>query len=216
MREQARFGFMNRGGVRLGAGRKRTGDRKRVEHATRPRQSARTPVHVTLRLASRLPSLRARAHHRRVLECLAAGSKSGFRVVHYVALSNHVHLVCEANDATSLSRGIQGLCVRLARGLNRMWLRRGSVFDDRFHARPLRTPREVRNALNYVLQNAVKHGIALARGLDPCSSARWFDGWRIAIEGAHVESPLQSARTWLLRIGWRRWGLLEPAAHRDS
>jgi REP element-mobilizing transposase RayT len=170
-------------------------------------------VHVTLRLAARLPSLRARTHHRLVLACLIAGSNANFRVVHYAALSNHLHLVCEANDANALSRGVQGLCVRLARGLNRMWRRRGSVFDDRFHSRQLRTPREVRNALNYVLHNAVKHGVALPGEPDPFTSARWFDGWRVAIGHAFPsENPLQAARTWLLRIGWRRWGLLDPTA----
>ncbi len=147
-----------------------------------------------------------------MLECLTAASRAGFRVVHYVALSNHLHIVCEANDTSAMSRGIQGLCVRIARGLNRIWRRHGSVFDDRFHARQLRTPREVRSALNYVLQNAVKHGVALQDGVDPFSSARWFDGWKSAIESTFgPANPLQAARTWLLRVGWRRWGLLHPA-----
>jgi len=168
-------------------------------------------VHVTLRLGPRLPSLRTSPNHRFVLECLAAATKEGFRVVHYAALSNHLHLVCEASDATSLSRGVQGLCVRLARGLNRTWLRRGRVFDDRFHARLLRMPREVRIALNYVLQNAVKHAVRFREALDPCSSARWFEGWKPTIEAAgSAGNPLRSARTWLLRTGWKRWGLLVP------
>ena len=212
MGAQARFGFMRRGGRRPRAGRKRMGELGRVAHAPRARLSARTPVHVTLRLAPRLPSLRARRNHRHVLECLTAASRAGFRVVHYVALSNHLHIVCEANDTSAMSRGIQGLCVRIARGLNRIWRRHGSVFDDRFHARQLRTPREVRSALNYVLQNAVKHGVALQDGVDPFSSARWFDGWKSAIESTFgPANPLQAARTWLLRVGWRRWGLLHPA-----
>ena len=35
--------------------------------------------------------------------------------------------------------------------------RRGSVFADRYHDRVLKTPREVRNALRYVLGNGRKH-----------------------------------------------------------
>jgi hypothetical protein len=50
------------------------------------------------------------------------------------------------------------------------------VFADRFHDRELRTPRDVRNALVYVLQNLRKHGIAVA-GPDPYSSGPEFDGW---------------------------------------
>src|SRR5204862_6807235 len=83
----------------------------------------------------------------------------------------------EADDARGLGRGMKGLCVRIARALNRLWKRVGSVFSDRYHARVLRTPREVRNALNYVLHNAARHGSRLG-GPDPCSSGAWFDGWR--------------------------------------
>jgi hypothetical protein len=42
---------------------------------------------------------------------------------------------------------MQGLAVRIARGLNRFWKRKGRVFADRFHSRPLHTPRETRNAI---------------------------------------------------------------------
>ncbi len=58
------------------------------------------------------------------------------------------------------------------------------MFSERYHARALRTPREVRHALAYVLLNERRH-LARERGLslppwyfDPCSSAVEFDGWR--------------------------------------
>jgi hypothetical protein len=71
---------------------------------------------------------------------------------------------------------MQGLGVRLARAFNRVARRRGSVFGDRYHAHELATPRAVRNALVYVLQNHCKHVLG-ARGMDAMSSAVWFDGW---------------------------------------
>jgi len=109
-----------------------------------------------------------------------------------------------------------------------MGRRKGRVVADRYHARVLRTPREVRNALRYVLLNARRHAAASARRalramevvLDPASSARWFDGWKRAsqsVPGAHADAapglppPVARARTWLLRSGWRRHGLLDPA-----
>jgi len=49
--------------------------------------------------------------------------------------------------------------IRVAKGLNKLWARRGKVFADHYHDRILRTPREVRNALCYVLHNAKKHGL---------------------------------------------------------
>jgi hypothetical protein len=78
---------------------------------------------------------------------------------------------------------------------------------DRFHARELATPREVRHALVYVLQNFRKHARG-ARGFDPCSSAAWFSGWREPIVRPSGRPPIVAARTWLACIGWRRHGLL--------
>jgi hypothetical protein len=155
---------------------------------------------------------------------VAGADRFGMRLVEFAVLSNHLHLVCEADDERALARGIKGLCVRIARALNRLWNRVGSVFSDRYHAHVLRTPREVRNALNYVLHNAALHGSRLG-GPDPCSSGAWFDGWRHGLglkPAAAVEllprtpthaassSPLPRALTWLLRVGWRRHGALDP------
>jgi putative transposase len=201
------------GGPRKGAGRKRRAARELVVHRSRPVFPSRFPVHVTLRLAEGLPSLRAPATYRALLAALAGGcERFGMRIVHWAAPRNHMHLIVEACDRHALSRGMQGLGVRIARALNRVWRRRGRVLADRYHARLLCTPREVRNALGYVLRNARKHGLAFV-GADPCSSGAWFDGWlETGREGrAEVERPawLRAARTWLLTLGWRRWGLLD-------
>ncbi len=201
------------GGFRAGAGRKPATARARVEHSARPRVTKHTPVHVTLRLADGLPTLRQGRSHRALLDALAASaSLDNFRIVHYSAQSNHVHLVCEADDARALSRGVQGLCVRIARALNRLWKRVGKTFADRFHSRPLKSPREVRNTLAYVLKNAQHHGIHDVGGIDPFSSSSWFDGWNPrspALEVLLRYCPLPRARSWLMTKGWRKRGLLD-------
>jgi hypothetical protein len=63
----------------------------------------------------------------------------------------------EADEPTGFERGVRGLAIRIAKAVNRMLARRGPVWGDRYHARMLRTPREVRNALVYVLNNFRKH-----------------------------------------------------------
>ena len=124
---------------------------------------------------------------------------------------DHVHLIVEGADRERVIRGIQGLVIRVALAVNRAAQRRGSVWDDRYHSRELRTPREVRNALAYVLLNWKKHAREV-RAVDGCSSGAWFDGWReklpstVAVTTA--ASPVVTAHTWLLRVGWRRYGLL--------
>ena len=198
--------FRTWGGRRAGAGRKRApGKRPGVAHRKRDAHRARCPVHVTLRANARLPSFRAADTFRSLRGALAASSsKASFRLLHFSVQRDHVHLLVEADDSASLSRGVQGLAIRAARAVNRVLGRRGSVWADRFHARDLTTPREVRNALVYVLSNLKKH-VRAARGLDPCSSAAWFSGWALA-SAPRGASPLATARTWLARVGWRRWG----------
>jgi REP element-mobilizing transposase RayT len=204
-RTQATLGFTRRGGRRPGAGRKPKGERAGVSHATRAALAARFPVHVTTRLFAGLPNLRSKHAFRHLRDCFFEGcDRFGFRLIHFSVQSNHLHFIAEAEDRTSLTRGLQGLLIRIAKRLNKWWVRKGSVFSDRYHDRILRTPREVRNALAYVLNNARKHGVALAAGLlDPFASGAWFDGWR------HV-AGLATARSWLLRLGWRRHGPLDP------
>jgi REP element-mobilizing transposase RayT len=201
------------GGKREGSGRKGRGPRSLVAHRPRATFRPRCPVHVTLRLADGLPNPRMPETYRALLTALGGGSERfGMRLVHWSVLGNHMHLIVEAADLRALSRGMQGLGVRIARTLNRCWRRTGRVLADRFHARPLPSPREVRTALAYVLHNARKHRLRAA-GVDPCSSGPWFDGWREGVCCAEVavERPgwLRAAGTWLLARSWRRLGLLD-------
>ena len=127
-------------------------------------------------------------------------------------MGNHLHLIVEAEDEVRLSRGMQGLAIRMARGLNRVLKRTGPVFSDRYHRRDLKTPREVRNGLAYVLQNYRKHaneqGVRCPRGwVDGRSSAPWFDGWsgqRRAAPQGRDNAPVVPATVWLLTVGWRK------------
>lgn len=213
------------GGRRANAGRKRKpGVAPTLPHLSRERFKT-LPAHVTLRLRSNLPSLRTTRLVRAIERTFATGCvRPGFRLVHYSLQGNHARLIVEAKDRDALGRGMKAIGARLARAVNRIARRTGPVLADRYHVRLLPTPKEVRAALRYVLLNARHHAgrvrakIADAVRLDPASSARWFDGWRRdthaldePCEDAPRASPVARARTWLLSVGWRRWGLLDPA-----
>jgi len=162
-----------------------------------------------------VPSLRFAKLVRAFERSLAQSSERGdFRVVHYSLQSNHVHLLVEAADRGALGRGMKAVGARLARAVNRVFRRVGSVLAERYHLRVLRTPSEVRNALRYVLLNARHHASRLMGPaiLDPASSARWFDGWTRRPDGRASDAPVVSrARTWLLAVGWKRHGTIDPA-----
>jgi REP element-mobilizing transposase RayT len=240
--QQTELVFRNWGGARPGAGRKPKGERPMLPHDKRPPHKASVPVLITTRLLPGLPSLRRPGEAARIRAALssaraAAGPEGSprapFQVVHYSIQSNHLHLIVEATDRAAMTSGMRGLLVRIARALNRLWGRSGRIFGDRFHERELRNPRQVRNALVYVLQNLRKHGICMD-GPDPLSSGPEFHGWRpagagTAQNGAVTASPgggagalrtrttllragrvdLPRPHTWLLGVGWQRHGLID-------
>jgi REP element-mobilizing transposase RayT len=214
------------GGARQGAGRKRA-ERGSVSHRARPLQRAGEPVHVTLR--ARLAPLRSQHVFPTVRLALARAARrdpTRFRLLHFSVQRDHLHLIVEAADKRALSSGVRSVAIRVARYVNELLSRRGPLWADRWHGRALRTPREVRNALVYVLMNFRKHTRdARVSGIDPFSSGAWFDGWRgwrassgIAppfaeaagwLRRADAGSPVGAPRTWLARTGWRRHGLLK-------
>jgi putative transposase len=187
-----------------------------VPHRARPEHSRACPVHLTLRGRSGLPSFRGQSVFGVIREALRAGSSARFRVVQFSVQSDHLHMIIEAADARALALGARGLAIRVARAINRQLGRRGPVWGDRYHARALRTPREVRHGLVYVIMNFRKHRPWDRRSLDPCSSAAWFDGLEPRPPPARAPSPVCPSRTWLGSVGWRRHGLVRlwerPAA----
>ncbi len=225
---QQSFEFRSHGGARDGAGRKRTlPGRARVPHRAREVTKPRFPVLVTVRLrreVSRLRKFELCAVLRRAF--VYGCKKDEFRICHFSIQHGHIHMLCEAVSNAALASGMQGWAIRVARGLNRELGRTGSVFEDRYHFDVIKTPRHCRATLCYVLQNARRHGEILDpsfNGIDPFSSAWWFDGWKDNAWREGLRPPdvrtVAAPETWLLREGWRRHGLLRidevpPAAFR--
>jgi REP element-mobilizing transposase RayT len=193
--------------------------RKTVAHRRRPSVSPNVPLHVTLRLVEGFPGLRRPKALRWIRRCLQLAHRDGFAIVQFSIQGNHLHLIIEARDRGALSRGMQGLKIRLTKRLNQLFGgRRGTVFPERYHAQPLRSPRQVRSALLYVLNNRRRHLASSGKGLqrdyvDPHSSAAHFEGWRgdTWTSGRLAGEPVTAEpRSWLLRVGWRREGRLDP------
>src|SRR4029453_15849202 len=126
--KQLELRFRTHGGKREGAGRKPTSSRPPVHHVRRPKFSSGSPAHVTLRVRRGLPSLRSRRFIREFQGRLRKGCGRGeFRVCHYAIQRDHVHFVVEAAGKEALGRGMKSVGVRLARTVNRVFARKGSV-----------------------------------------------------------------------------------------
>ncbi len=219
---QLTFAFRTRGGARPGAGRKPNARLAGVSHLSRPSLSRHYPVHITLRIRRDLPTLRTKAMGRLLFASFAeARCRFGTRLTHFSIQANHLHLIVEAASKPALSRAMQGLGIRVAKSVNRKLGRRGSVLADRYHARALRTPLEVRRAVLYVINNYRRHlaqvgSVPPRDWADPFSSVDYFDGFRPPATGRKAKAefalgrapPVAAPGTWLLTTGWRKRGLL--------
>jgi len=208
-------GVRTRGGKRAGAGRKPKGARAGVAHRPRPIIRRKTPVHVTVKLRPEVGSLRRRKLIDAMRGAFRKGKvKDGFRICQFSIQRDHMHVVTEADSNEALAKGMQGWEIRVARRINRRLERKGRVFADRFHAVPLRSPRQLRNTLCYVLNNAHRHDEQQEPrwgGVDMFSSAWHFAGWthqrwRRGLAPPTGEAPVAPAESWLLREGWMKWG----------
>jgi hypothetical protein len=113
----------------------------------------------------------------------AACERGQFRVAQYSIQGDHVHAIMEAASSADLASGMKSIAARLARAANRVFARRHAAK----RGRSLRGPARI----------------------DPASSGRWFDGWSARSSAPGPDPPaVASPRSWLLRVGWRRHGLL--------
>jgi len=137
--------------------------------------------------------------------------------VHLSIQRTHIHLIVEADDREALIRGMQGFQISAARRLNLAISdgepRKGQVFLDRYHARVLTAPRQVRNCIAYVLNNFRHHAGSRPTVLDPYASGIFFDGWNAGpwrVPDGYEPLPVVEPNTWLLSTGWRRHSLIDP------
>ncbi|HLK93578.1 MAG TPA: hypothetical protein VKZ18_27045 [Polyangia bacterium] len=208
------------GGARKGAGRKPRG-RPAMPHETRAKVDPRYPLQVTIRAVPGLPSLRSARVFSALRRAIGRASVDRFRVIHFSIQQDHGHFIVEGDEARRARGGMHGLAIRLALAVNRaLGRRKGRVVGDRYHVRPLTTPRQMRASMVYVLLNFRKHLNAPA-GIDPRSSGPHFSGWR---RGARLDSAdvgsraaaragaardpaaVVEATTWMATVGWRRAG----------
>lgn len=208
-----------RGGKRAGAGRKPSRFRKPA-HRVRERVSPDHPVHVTLRMQEQV-SLRTRRIYHVIRKLLGFYlSFPGFRVIHISIQENHLHMLVEAESNDTLRRGMQSFAIRTALAINGDRGVNGQVFAHRYHSTVIRTPRQARSCLAYVLNNWRRHRLDLtSKGImscpyDPYSSALSFEGWThryaLTMPAGWVPLPVSPPRSLLLSSSYRRCGLIDP------
>jgi REP element-mobilizing transposase RayT len=203
------------GGKREGAGRPRKNGAVR-RNVRRPELKREHPVHVTLRVVKEVGRLRRPAAYAAIQRAVAAClGRNDFRIVHTSIQGNHIHLLVEADNKRALANGMRAFMVSAAQHLNAARGRRGEVFPARYHAVQLTTPKQVRAALAYVLNNWRRHQEdrsgerQRAALVDPYSTGIHFDGWKdlpskFVIPDGYSPLLARGPESWLLRVGWRK------------
>ncbi len=139
-----------------GAGRNAIHD-PGIRHIARDEVKRSTPLHLTIKVERTKAGLKNKS----ILKVLHSSIKKariiGLGIIHYTLEFDHVHLLVEADNKRVLGKGMQSFGISFSKGINKLKGLRGQVFKTRYHLRKLRTPTEVKNVLNYILGNAVKH-----------------------------------------------------------
>jgi putative transposase len=200
-----------------GKRKKRPGPKPRklsnVRHRERAEHKWWNPLHVTMRAIRGLPSFRSEMLYAAFERAVRRTRRDDFRIVEFSVQDDHLHLIVEADDSDALARGMKSFSVRANRLFNAALGRgRGRVWADRYHRHDLKSATQVRNALVYCLSNYKKHQNVTSGmpRIDPCSSARWFQGWTAIREHDDGPRPSAQARTVLLSSAWQKHGLIHP------
>lgn len=150
-----------RGGRRPGSGRKRIHS-KGVSHRRREVVTYRTPMHINFKYNA---CIKNKFCLRLLKRAIVNARRQGLRIVHFSLQSNHIHLIIEAENNLLLTKGMRSLTVTFAKGL-----KAGKVQIERYHLHVLRSIRESRNAVHYVLFNKQKHEKGTYSVIDEYSS----------------------------------------------
>jgi REP element-mobilizing transposase RayT len=111
--------LFRRGGRRRGAGRKPKGARAGERHEARPDFKAYHALHVVMRVAPAVGSLRRRRLYKAMRDAtITAAMRERFRIVHISLQRDHVHMLVEAEHKAALARGMQGFQISAARNIN--------------------------------------------------------------------------------------------------
>lgn len=179
-----------RGGARAGAGRKRVHS-PGVSHRTREVVTRRTPVHINFKYRT---NIKNKISLKILKRAVVNSHKFGIRIIHYSMLSNHIHIIAEADNNQVLSAGMRSLLITFAKGL-----KIGRVQVNRYHLHVLKTVIEAKNAIRYVLFNKQKHEKGRYSKIDNYSSILNLKGALVLIRNFARQKKL------LLKVEGPEW-----------
>lgn len=194
-RKQTEFNLFNgfRGGRRPNSGRKRIHS-PGVAHRPRELVGRKTPLHINFKYRT---YIRNKDCLRLLKRAIVNSRKMGLSVIHYSLQTNHIHLIVESASNDVLTRGMRSLTITFAKGL-----KSGKVQLQRYHLHVLKSVKEAKNAIRYVLFNQQKHESGRTSTIDDYSSVlslpNAIELIRVFAMNARITLALHQGSVWKL------------------
>jgi len=189
----------NHGGLREGSGRRRIRS-KGVAHRGRESVKGHKPLHINFKFRT---NIRNKACLKILKRAIANSRSYGLKIIHFSMQSNHLHFIIEAESNEILTKGMRSLTITFAKGLNK-----GKVQIERYHLHVLKSLRETKNAVHYVLFNKQKHEKGTYSVIDEYVSLYGMKEFISAFAKKHKmtlklgtleQHPLDQARSYFLK-----------------
>lgn len=139
-----------------GAGRPAKNDRG-IRHIARDEFNRLTVLHLTIKIDKSKAGLKNKQTLKVMWNAIKKARMIGLKIIHYTLEYDHVHLLVEADSKAELGSGMQSFGITFSKGINKLKKAKGQVYKTRYHLRKLKTPAEVKNVIQYILGNSVKH-----------------------------------------------------------
>jgi REP element-mobilizing transposase RayT len=216
-------------------GRPKKAEEKLKGHRSRPSISGKTPLHITVKLLEFFQYLRNKSIAKAFKKAIICARKQGLRIIHYSLQDGHAHIIVEADNNEILSSGMQAFGISFAKNVRKHFFENikdkndatppSQVYKERYYIHILTTPREVKNAIAYVLRNSYRHGktpnladlfssivliedISLWEKLFGDALASWEHYFKNLLDKENFKNRLRefldSPQSWLLKTGWTK------------
>lgn len=129
-----------------------------IRHLKRAQINRPMPLHLTIKLKKAYMQNGQNVQNKHILKhAIKRARIMGLKIVHYSLEHDHVHLYTECESNVILTKAMKAFGVSLAKNINKYFSSKGQVYKTRFHLRILKSASEVKNVINYILKNGIKH-----------------------------------------------------------
>ena len=119
-----------------------------------------TPYHIICRGNNREPIFEEKEDFDKCLEIFRRyKDQYGFRLYHWVLMSNHVHLLVETKENSSLSKVMQGINLAYTIWFNRKKGKVGHLWQDRYRSAVVERDNYLLECGRYIERNPLRAGI---------------------------------------------------------